>query len=213
MPERTDEQAPPRRQWPGFFEPPVAAAINHLLRSASWARERLAPCAGKIARFNVAPFTVTLAILDSGEVAAAPATASADATFTLTPGIALRMLSQDQNAWQQVEVTGNTSLTREILYVAQNLRWDVEEDLSRVFGDMAAHRMVRTAHELDHWRRETAASFARSLAAYWTEERPLIASRENVESFVRDVDVLRDDVARLEKRLDNLLRQDAGCTR
>jgi ubiquinone biosynthesis protein UbiJ len=213
MPETADEQAPPRREWPGLIEPPVAAAINHMLKSASWARERLAPCAGKIARFNVAPFTVTLAILDSGEVAAAPDTGSADATFTLTPGTALRMLAQDQDAWQQVAAAGDTGFTREILYVAQNLRWEVEEDLSRVFGDVAAHRMVRTAHELTRWQRETAASFARSLAAYWTEERPLIASRANVDSFVRDVDTLRDDVARLEKRLDNLLRQNAGSTR
>ena len=35
-------------------------------------------------------------------------------------------------------------------------------------------------------------------------ERPLIASRGNVDRFVRDVDNLRDDVARLEKRLANL---------
>ena len=187
-----------------LFEPPVAAAINHLLRGATWARERLQPSAGKTARFSVAPFTLTLAILESGEIAAAPALVSADATFTLTPGIALRMLAADQNAWQQVEVSGDPTLTREILYIAQNLRWDIEEDLSRVFGDVAAHRMVRTGNELNRWRRETAASFARSLAAYWTEERPLIASRGNVERFVRDVDNLRDDVARLEKRIVNL---------
>ena len=187
-----------------MLEPPVAAAINHLLKSASWARDRLKPCAGKIARFTVAPFTITLTILDSGEIADAPATGSADASFTLTPGIALRMLAADQSAWQQIGVSGDTALTREILYVAQNLRWDLEEDLSRVFGDIAAHRMVRAAHELNYWRRETAWSFARSLAAYWTDERPLIASRGNVERIVRDVDNLRDDVARLEKRIVNL---------
>jgi ubiquinone biosynthesis protein UbiJ len=194
----------------GLFQPPVAAVINHLLKSASWARERLKPCAGKIARFKLAPFTVALVILDSGEVADAPALASADASFTLTAGIALRMLAHDPHAWQQVEVSGDTELTREILYVVQNLRWDVEEDLSRVFGDVAAHRMASAAHELDRWRRDTVDSFARSAAAYWTEERPLIAARGNVERFVRDVDQLRDDVARLEKRIGNLLEKTDG---
>jgi ubiquinone biosynthesis protein UbiJ len=186
---------------PGLFEPPVAAAINHLLKSAAWARERLKPCAGKIARFNLAPFTVTLEIRESGELADAPAASTADATFTLTPGVALRMLAADANAWQQVAVAGDAALTREILYVAQNLSWDVEEDLSRVFGDVVAHRMTRAGRELQRWQRETAASFARSAAVYWTEERPLIASRESVERFVREVDALRDDVARLEKRI------------
>jgi ubiquinone biosynthesis protein UbiJ len=205
-----DEQAGTRRGWSGLLEPPVAAAINHLLKSASWARERLKPCAGKIARFKLPPFTVTLVILDSGELADASALASADASFTLTPGIALRMLAHDQHTWQQVEVSGDTALTREILYVAQNLRWDFEEDLSRVFGDVAAHRMTSAARELDRWRRDTVDSFARSAAAYWTEERPLIAARENVERFVRDVDQLRDDVARLEKRLGLLMQRSGG---
>ncbi len=194
----------------GLFAPPVAAAINHLLKSASWARERLKPCAGKIARFDLAPFTVTLEIRDSGELADAPASSTPDATFTLSPGVALRMLAADPDAWQRVEASGDTALTREILYVAQNLRWDVEEDLSRVFGDIVAHRMTRAAHDLKRWQHETTDSFARSAAAYWTEERPLIATRQSVERFVRDVDTLRDDVARAEKRIAQLMRTVAG---
>ena len=188
---------------------PVAAAINHLLRSASWARERLRPISGRIACFSVAPFTFRFVILPSGEIADAPSTGDADASFTLAPGTAMRMLSGDKKAWQEVAVSGDTEIAREILYIAQNLSWDIEEDLSRVFGDVAAHRMVRTGNELNRWGRETAASFANSLAAYWTEERPLIASRENVERFVRDVDVLRDDVERLEKRIVSLSERHA----
>jgi ubiquinone biosynthesis protein UbiJ len=204
----THEQA---RAVPGFgFKPPAAAALNHLLRSASWARERLHPFAGKIARFELVPFTTTLAILDSGEVADAPAAATPDASFTLTPGVALRMLAGDADAWQKVAGTGDAALAREILYIAQNLRWDAEEDLSRVCGDIAAHRMVGAANEIRRWQRDTADNFARALSAYWTEERPLIAARPDVERFVRAVDHLRDDVARLEKRLDQLARKDAG---
>jgi ubiquinone biosynthesis protein UbiJ len=48
------------------------------------------------------------------------------------------------------------------------------------------------------------------MAAYWTEEQPLVAAKPDVERFVREVDTLRDDVARLEKRIEQLLKQDAG---
>ena len=199
------------RAGPGFaFAPPTAAAFNHLLKSASWARERLRPFAGKHARIALAPFTVTLTILDSGEVADAPAAIAADTTFTLTPGVALRVLAADPAAWQKVEVAGDTALAREILYLAQNLRWDAEEDLSCVFGDIAAHRMMNAADGVKRWQRTTADSFTRAAAAYWTEERPLIAARQDVERFVRDVDSLRDDVARLEKRIEKMARKDAG---
>ncbi len=194
----------------GIFRPPIAAAINHLLESASWARERLKPFAGKILRFNLAPFTVTLAIRASGEVEDSPVTGAADASFTLTSGVALRVLAADPDAWREVEVNGDTALAREILAIAQNLRWDVEEDLSRVFGDIAAHRMVQAGNELKRWQRETADSIARSAVAYWTEEQPLIAARQDIERFVREVDALRDDVARLEQHIVHVMKRDAG---
>jgi ubiquinone biosynthesis protein UbiJ len=206
MPGAEEEQP---RAAPGFgFAPPTAAALNHVLKSASWARERLRPFAGKIARLAVAPFTITLTILESGEVANATSATAPDATFTLTPGVALRMLAADPDAWQQVVVTGDTALAREILYIAQNLQWDVEEDLSRVFGDVAAHRMVKTAKGLRRWQRDSADGLARAAAAYWTEERPLIAGKQDVERFIREVDNLRDDVARLEKRVEQRIPKD-----
>lgn len=187
-----------------IFTPPAAAAINHLLRSASWARERLIPFAGKTARFSLAPFAVTLTIRASGEVEDSVAATFPDASFTLTPGVALRMLTSDKNAWQDVQTSGDTELAREILFIAQNLRWDAEEDLSHLFGDIVAHRMVQAASDLKHWQQQAADSIARSAAAYWTDEQPLIATRHDVERFVREVDALRDDVARFEKRVANL---------
>ena len=202
---------PDPRAGPRFgLKPPTAAALNHLLKSASWARERLRPFAGRIARFELAPFTVAFTILDSGEVADAPAASAPDASFALSPGIALRMLGGDSDAWQKVTVGGDGALAREVLYIAQNLKWDVEEDLSRVIGDVAAHRLAAAARELRRWQRDSTRSFTRAMAAYWTEEQPLVAAKTDVERFVREVDTLRDDVARLEKRIEQLLKQDAG---
>jgi ubiquinone biosynthesis protein UbiJ len=120
------------------------------------------------------------------------------------------MLASDQNAWQDVQTSGDTELAREILFIAQNLHWDAEEDLSRVFGDIVAHRMVQAAGDLKHWQQQATDSIARSAAAYWTDEQPLIATRHDVERFVREVDALRDDVARAEKRIERL---EAGTIR
>lgn len=195
------------RAGPGFFplRPPTAAALNHLLKGASWARERLAPFAGKIAHFELIPFSAAFTILDSGEVADAASASVADASFTLTPGLALRILAADATAWHKVEVTGDGALGREVLYIAQHLKWDVEEDLSRVFGDVVAHRMVAAASGFVRWQRNASRNFGEAAAAYWTDERPLVASKSEVERFVHTVDGLRDDVARFEKRLDLFL--------
>jgi ubiquinone biosynthesis protein UbiJ len=189
----------------GLFEPPLAAAVNHLLRSASWARERLKPFAGKAVRFDVAPFSATLEIRDNGEVAASDSEPAA--SFKLTPALAMRVAAADANAWREVETSGDLSLAREILAIAQNLRWDFEEDLSRVFGDIIAHRLAGAGRAFARWQRESADSLARQATAYWTEERPLIAARPLIEQFSREVDTLRDDVARAEKRIEQLERR------
>ena len=184
------------------FAPPFAPALNHLLRRASWARERLMAHAGKCVHFDVAPLAFTLEILASGEVAAS--NAQAVTTFKLTPALAMRIAAADAAAVREVETSGDLSLARDILVIAQNLRWDFEEDLSRVFGDIIAHRLADAGRAIARWHRDTAESFAHQAAAYWTEERPLIAARTHLEQFGRDVDALRDDVARFEKRLEQL---------
>jgi ubiquinone biosynthesis protein UbiJ len=181
---------------------PVAVPVNHLLRQASWARDRLKPFSGKTARFDCGPFQVALTILANGEVEDTITADAPAAAFTLTPGLALRMLAADPNAWREVRVNGDAGFAQEIFYVVQHLRWDMAEDLSRIFGDIAAQRMVGIGKSLQQWGKQMGDNLARSFAEYWTEEQPLIANRADLERFHRDVDRLRDDVARMEKRVE-----------
>ena len=190
----------------------AAAAINHLLRGASWARDELKRFAGATARIEVAPLAFSLAILESGEVAPAAPDAVAAVALKLTPGVMLRIAARDETAWRDVEIAGDTRLASAINLLARNLRWDIEEDLSRVFGDVAAHRLAGSGRSFRRWGEQTAEHLGRSFAEYWTEEDPLIASARDVEDFNRAVDALRDDAARLEKRLEILLNRQAAKT-
>ena len=202
---------------PGVFvcatmiEAALCSSINHLLRGAGWARAELARHAGKTVRFEIVPLVFSLTVLEGGEVAPTAAGAAPAVTLKLTPGLMLRFAARDETAWREVEVAGDTDFASAISHLARNLRWDFEEDLARVFGDVAAHRMAEAGRSFGRWGENTAEHFGRTFAEYWTEEQPLIAGRRDLEEFNRAVDQLRDDAARLEKRLDNLLRrQDAG---
>ena len=182
----------------------AASFINHLLRGASWARDALRRHAGKTACFEVFPLAVALTVLESGEVAAAGAGAVPAATVRLGPGLMLRLAARDESAWREIDITGDTDFASAIHHVARNLRWDVEEDLSRVVGDVAAHRMAETGRTFQRWGEQAAENTARAFAEYWTEEQPLIAGARDLEEFSRAVDQLRDDAARLEKRIEQL---------
>ena len=116
----------------------------------------------------------------------------------------LRLAAHDEGAWREIDITGDTDLASAIHHVARNLRWDAEEDLSRVFGDIVAHRMAEAGRTLQRWGTQAADNTARSFTEYWTEEEPLIASRRDLDEFGRAVDELRDDAARLEKRIERL---------
>ena len=182
--------------------PVIAAPINHVLRANSWARERLVPFAGRVARIDNPPFSVSMAITPEGEIIEAASDATPNVVVRLTPGLTLRLLARDLSVWQEIKVEGDADFAAAINHVVRNIRWDVEEDLSRVVGDIAAHRMVEAGRKLDGWTRQGADNLARSFAEYWTEEQPLIAGRADIEQFNREVDTLRDDLARLEKRIE-----------
>jgi len=185
----------------------AAAAINHLLHGANWARERLAPFSGSLVRFLLPPFSATFSITEDGTLHPASDDAEPTATIKLTPPLAMRLVMlKDESARAEIEVDGDAALAGALTRVLANLRWDMEEDLSHLLGDIAAHRIAGAARSAADWQRATANNLARSAGEYVTEERPLIASREALRSFAQAVDELRDDTERLEKRIERLAR-------
>src|SRR5690242_14241100 len=98
-----------------LLEPPFATAVNHVLKTASWARARLVPHAGKSARFDAAPFSFALVVRSDGYVDKLPGRSATDARFSLTPGIALRLFAGDADAWREVQVDGDIALARDAL--------------------------------------------------------------------------------------------------
>jgi ubiquinone biosynthesis accessory factor UbiJ len=190
-----------------MLEPLALPAINRLLRTNTWALEKLKPHAGKCALLASVPFELRLVVAESGELMAAPADRAPDVTIAVTPGVLLRLAAQDDSAWGAAEVSGDVQFAEAIDYVRRHVAWDYEEDLSRVFGDIAAHRIAGAVREVERWGRATAFNLAQAFAEYAVYERPMLASSRAIDEFNREVDEVRDHAARLEKRLELLRRQ------
>jgi ubiquinone biosynthesis protein UbiJ len=47
-----------------------------------------------------------------------------------------------------VQIEGDVQLAAEVAWLAENLRWDVEEDLARLLGDVPAHALADAARRL-----------------------------------------------------------------
>jgi ubiquinone biosynthesis protein UbiJ len=182
----------------------ASRAINRLTSATPLARERLARFAGKTAVFRVGPLPVALVVQTTGEVLPAPEGAAVDLEVRISPFLLPRLAAHDEGAYRDVETTGDVEFAGEVAFLAKHLKWDVEEELSRVVGDAAANRMVSAARGAAAWGRDASGRLAAGAAEYWTEEEPLIASRVKVESFVAGVTELRDAVERLGKRIERL---------
>jgi ubiquinone biosynthesis accessory factor UbiJ len=185
----------------------AVAALNHVLAQHPWARERLARFAGQAVRLRCPPFPeLDLGILESGLLGEESGAAAPALTVTLAPSALPLLLARDEAALKQVGIEGSAELAETVRALFTHLAWDAEEDLSRLFGDVLARRIASGGRAFLDWQRDAALRLGENLAEYWKEEQPLLARPADVAAFCRDVGALRDDVARLEKRLDLLGR-------
>ncbi|MGY1488581.1 ubiquinone biosynthesis accessory factor UbiJ [Methylobacillus pratensis] len=187
-----------------MLKPLLTRLLNHLMAQNSWAAGQLQPFGGKHARLILPPFSATLAVLEDGGLAIAGETAHTDAAITVPPSVALRMLAGDESAGAAASVSGDTEFAAALARVLQGISWEYEEDLSRVIGDIPAHETVKLGRAAVSQAKRQTANVAGMLAEYWQEEQPLIAKKRHIEQFVRDVDTLREDTERLQKRIDKL---------
>ncbi len=187
------------------FSAMLNAALNHLLEAEPRLRVRLAPFAGEVLELRAAPLpALQLAVAEGGRLAPAPPGAASSLTITLAPGALAAALKGEEHFLRSVEISGNAQLATEVMFLFRHLRWDAEEDLSRLVGDVAAHRVAGLARELAALHREAARRIGEGLVEYALDERPLLVSRGRMQALAADSARLRDDLERLEKRIERL---------
>jgi ubiquinone biosynthesis accessory factor UbiJ len=187
------------------FTHPSAKALNHLFTQNSWALQRLAPFAGRTVQFDIAPFSFAYTILENGSLRSADASAEADALCVISPSLLPRLALHDEKAHKEIRSEGDAALLAEIFFLSRSLRWDAAEDLSSVTGDIVAERIVHSVQSAQQQLRDSALNLAKATTEYFTEESSLLAKPRQVSAFMQQVDMLRDDVARLEQRINRLL--------
>lgn len=186
------------------LETPFAFALNRLLEAEPWARERLAPFAGETVELR-APWlpAVRFAIVEGGRLAPGGA---ASLTISLRAGALGAAAHGEDRFMREVDIEGNARLAQEVLHLARHLRWDFEEDLSRIVGDAPAHAMAQALRGLVSWQADAARRLGENLMEYALEEGRLLAPRARFAEFCVEVARLRDALERLEKRVERLAR-------
>ncbi len=120
--------------------------LNHVLMQEPEAMERLLRQQGRVVRLQWRQFHIALLATPAGLLDLAAAGAVPDLTLTVTDTspatLAQQVVRGDKPA---VRIEGDVQLAAEVHWLADHVRWDLEEDLSRLIGDAPAHAVGNAA--------------------------------------------------------------------
>lgn len=186
---------------------PVLTALNHLLTQSPWARERLLPHHGRHACLDFAPLTLAFTITDNGTLSASAIDATPEVTLSLPLGAAFTTAGNGLEALMaKVQVSGSADLADTLGFVFRHLRWDAEEDLSRLVGDIAAHRLINVGEKLARAPRQLANTVANHIGGYLAKDSTLLATHAEGKGFATDIQALETALLTLEARIGRLER-------
>jgi ubiquinone biosynthesis accessory factor UbiJ len=123
--------------------------LNHVLMQEPEAINRLARLKGRIIRVQWRTLSMTLAATPAGLLERSTPDAVADLSLLVADESPLSILQTALNGGKpSIKIEGDVQLAAEVNWLADHVRWDIEEDLSRILGDAPAHALVSAAQQL-----------------------------------------------------------------
>jgi ubiquinone biosynthesis accessory factor UbiJ len=121
-----------------------------------------------------------------------------------TPLAYMSMLGRQPEAAMRsgsVRIDGDAEIAQAFRELFKSAQPDVEEELSRLVGDVAAHQLGNFARGAIAFGQRIGNTFAQNVSEFLQEESRDVVTRVEVDEFVEAIDKLRDGVERAEARL------------
>ncbi|HEU4604386.1 MAG TPA: SCP2 sterol-binding domain-containing protein [Steroidobacteraceae bacterium] len=185
---------------------PFQNLLNRNIAASSAARAMCRRLDGKLLalKFDGIPLNVFLRAEGEQVILSSQSEATPTATLSGTPLAFMRMIGpQPENALRggSVHIAGDAEAAQAFSELLQHTRPDLEEELSRLIGDVPAHQIGQAARSVFGFARRAADTFTQNVSEFLQEEGRDTPSRTEADEFASGVDKLRDDVDRLEARV------------
>jgi len=213
QPKRRDCRSASRLQVLNEFQmllSPLEKLLNRNIAASSAARAACKRLDGKTLAVHItgAPENTLLSLFIScgGDRVTLSAKEGAPAAATLsgTPLALASMVGKPPEAAMRsgsVRIEGDAEVAQSFRDLLKAAQPDVEEELSRLVGDVAAHQLGNLARGAFSFGQRVANTFAQNVSEFLQEESRDVVTRVEVDEFVDAVDQLRDAVERSEARL------------
>ena len=184
----------------------LEAVLNRQAAASPRAGELIAALAGRHLRVDVTLTPWHLSISSDGHALrlSRDALPGADATIRGTP-LSLAALAgpspESVIRRGDVRIEGDAEVAARFRELGALLHPDLEEELSRVLGDVPAHQLGVVARQALGWLRRGLRTGADNLGEYLAHERRDLVPRAEADAFLTGVDALREQVDRLDARV------------
>ena len=106
----------------------------------------------------------------------------------------------------EIEITGDTRLGHQFKNVFSQMDIDWSEPLADIVGDGLAYQVQQSGNKFGRWGKTTARSVSTSVSEYLQEESRDVVTDTELNIFNEAVDQLRDDVDRLQARINTFIK-------
>ncbi|MCX7035171.1 MAG: SCP2 sterol-binding domain-containing protein [Proteobacteria bacterium] len=192
-----------------MFTARLQALLNRQVEASPRAATLVGELAGKrvtiVARYT--PWRLQLGSDGRSLLLTREAAGAADAVIAGTPLSLAALAGSDPEAVIRrgdVRIDGDVEVAARFRELGSLLYPDVEEELSRLIGDVPAHHFGVVARQGFAWLRQTLQTSTHNVAEYLAHESRDLVPRAEAEAFMRGVDTLRESADRLQARVDAL---------
>ena len=185
----------------------IESIFNHALRNDSDARKKIASIKNQVIKINCNDWDVVFFIVpDENGLQFHTKYFRAENTLitgTLNNFLNIFIKGADSKTLFQhpIDITGNTQTVEVLRDAFKNLDLDLEEKLSKIIGDVAAHKIFSHAKNTKKIAKNTSEKLNEQLKEYIYFEARNFPTKKEVGKFYVDVATLRDDVERLEAKI------------
>lgn len=190
---------------------PIAEVLNRNIAETTPARELATQLDGKTVAIRVRDTALAMYFVFDQDIVTLATEFDADPDVVIT-GSLVTLARMAGGAGAQairdgdIDLTGDAATAQRFQTLLDHAKPDVEEELSRVIGDVAAHQLAEFARGVGNWVRGARSTMGDNIREYLQEESRDLPTRYEVEIFGQQVGELRDDVERIAARLKRLER-------
>ena len=183
----------------------VLRAINHLIEQEKWARDLLLRHDHKIVAVELPFGSFRLLIQDGLLQDAKQEDIESSVSLEISQEAFWAFVKDGKGAAMKfVRISGDVDLAADLNRLFAELRWEAEEDLSKLICDAPSRRIIVESKKVFTQANNAVEDLKSGVRDFFVNERNILLGANQFNDFKSEIRLLRDQLDRAEKKLNHI---------